>query len=222
MKKIDDQHLIAKLALNGLSKISRDLDQYAYEADVAGVIEHYPTPFYEAAYSLIKATDIVTNRDEYWPRRHWEKMIDLNVSTLKRMRRTAAAGIPPAIKRVFILPDDLSDERTTEAQTLMDCLAEEGVEVRSIDYISAHALIQQASSSANWDSVFDVEDFSIFDASQGKVRYAGRFRDRGRKTVVITTDQRVIKELEEQFDLLWKEATLHVSPEHGVPPFMHS
>ena len=221
LKKVDAQHLIAHLALKDLTKLSSDLDEYAYEADIVGVIDHYPKPFYEAAHSSIKATDIVTKDDEYWPRVHWDQMINLNIDTLRRMRRTPPNGVTPTIQRIFILSDNLTERHREEAFELMDRLAEEGIQVCSIQRGLAEEIIQGFGRADGWRKVHNVEDFSIFDASGGKVTYAGRFRDKG-KTVVITTDKTVITELETQFQLLWRRAEPYLVRSDDPPPVMWS
>ena len=220
LKRIDTNHLIAHLALQELEKLSESLERYEYETDVYDVIDLYPAPFYKAAWSSIIATDIVTNGDTQWPRVHWDKMIDLNRVTLERMKSSLQHGAIVSIRRIFLLDDELSDDRREQTEELMNRLRSAGVLVSFISLSYARTLAQRLSKGEYRRRVRDAEDFSVFDASQGKLKYAGRFSATGAKSVVVTTDPVVVSELEQQFELLWDNATEYTLPPLEGPEHM--
>lgn len=214
LKKVDREHIIAQLAIRDLNAISMNLDRKEYEATVLGIIEHYPTPFYQAAHRSIIATDIVTEEDSYWPREHWEKMIELNRDAVSRMK---ASNPDSSIRRIFIMDEKLSDQRRTSTTELMKALSDIGVNVRHIPLGEAAKRIANEIEINRWREVRTVEDFSVFDASGGAIKYAGRFKNPTTKRVIISTDANTIKELEQQFEILWKMARPFAPVATGAP-----
>lgn len=202
--KEDGNHLVAKMTLRDLSKLSDGLKNSVYDTQVFDVLTDYPKPFYTQAKKHIIATNIVSpSPNGYWPVDLWKELLLLNKNAYLRLESKNKKN-DFSIRRIFIFEEGLSDEVEEKSHDIMESLINVGISVRYISKNIAVKRIDQERQIQRWRRLHDLEDFSVFDSVSGDVKYAGRFRDVISKTVQITTNTTVVRELEQQFEALWE------------------
>ena len=157
----------------------------------------YPGPFYEIANKAIIATNI-GGIGNFWIDR--DTLVELNRTAVERIKPTLQNGNDP-VRRVFIVNKVNIDD---ELKELMDQLLQVGVTIKYLDKQTAEELAA-ADATGRESPIAGLEDFTVFDTDNEKLKYSGRFEDLGanQKRILISSNPQTIESLISQFNALW-------------------
>ena len=201
--KIHEDRIVSNAFIEALESLSDVARRLEYAVDF-GALNVYPAPFYQLVDHEVMATNIGRAGSGFYGNLETsaELLVRINEDALAR-----ANGL--IIRRLFIIEPDEIDEPTHD---LIHLYKQVGVQVRTISEIKARTIAATRSTG----EIRGLHDFSLFKGVHGR-NYSGRFFDfsASHKKMLITSNDRINRALEEQFNSLWQEADEHIQ---GIEP----